>query len=175
MKFIGFVVIFAVGIILNGCQTRPPSAAFKLSVTSLKDRQIQTRLYETKDEVALLASGIGIFQDMGYTLDESEKSVGLITASKNVDATDGGQVALSIFSAVMFGVETAVDKEQKIKVCFVTYPSKTRTGYLARVSFQRIVWDSHGNSRVETLANDELYKKFFDKLSKSVFLEGQKI
>ncbi len=47
---------------------------------------------------------------------------------------------------------------------------------LVRATFQRMVWNMAGQmSRIETLKEPDLYEGFFDKLSKSVFLEEQKI
>ncbi len=71
----------------------------------------------------------------------------------------------------------AIDKEQKINVSFVTHPSKNTEGsYLARVTFQRFIWNTQGQlTRAETIKNNELYEQFFEKLSKSVFLEAYKI
>lgn len=175
MKKIKYILIFFVlGII--GCVTVPKDA-FQLSATSLQDRQIQSRVFETEDEVELLSAGISVLQDMGYSVDEIEKNVGVVTASKNVDATDGGQVAVAIFVALLGGRNMAIDKEQKIKVSFVTQPYKLeRNGYLSRVTFQRIIWNTQEKiTTVETLNNEELYSGFFSKLSKSVFLEGYKI
>ena len=45
-----------------------------------------------------------------------------------------------------------------------------------RVTFQRMVWDVEGNlMRLDTLKNTDIYTGFFDKLSKSVFLEGHTV
>jgi hypothetical protein len=45
-----------------------------------------------------------------------------------------------------------------------------------RVTFQRIVWDLNGRiTRQERVGDAEMYKEFFDKLSKAIFLEGQEI
>ncbi|WP_317932034.1 hypothetical protein [Halioxenophilus sp. WMMB6] len=149
---------------------------FELSTSTLEDRQQQTRLYETEDEVALLSAGIAVLQDMGYNIVTTEKDVGLITASKNVSAKSGKQIAAAIFVAVVTGVDIATDKEQQINVSLVTNRSQLREGYLARVTFQRIVWNDRGRvSRAETIQTPELYEEFFDKLSKSVFLEANKI
>jgi len=47
---------------------------------------------------------------------------------------------------------------------------------VVRATFQRVVWNSYGQlNRLEGLKDPELYKQFFEKLSKSVFLEAQKI
>jgi len=134
-------------------------------------------LFETQNESSILAAGIGVLQDMGYSVDSTEKDAGLVAASKTVDATNGAQVAGMIFIALLGGQPQAIDKEQKIRVSFVTLPSKLdKKGYLARVSFQRIVWNTKGQvTAAETLKDEKLYQEFFDKLSKSVFLEAQKI
>ncbi len=161
--------------IISGCATVPKDA-FLLSPTSLEDRQTQTRLYETEDEIAILSAGIAVLQDMGYSVVETEKNAGLITASKNVDATDGGQVAAAVFVALLGGGAMAIDKEQKINVSLVTNRSKNKEGYLARVTFQRFIWNTQGQlTRAETIQTPELYEEFFGKLSKSVFLEAFKI
>ncbi len=159
---------------LSGCQTIPKDA-FQLSATSLEDRQLQTRKFETTDEMALLSAGVGVLQDMGYTLEATEKSIGLITASKMTDATNAVQVTLAVLAA-LGGTSTPIDKEQKIRVTFVTHPSRDKGSFLARVTFQRIVWNTRGAvSRAESIKDVDLYEGFFDKLSKSVFLEAYKI
>lgn len=172
LEYLLFIGVFG----LVSCVTVPKDA-FQLSATSLQDRQIQSRFFETKKEVELLSAGISVLQDMGYSVDETEKDAGVVTASKNVDATDGGQVAAAIFVALLGGGAMAIDKEQKIRVSFVTLPSKLdRSGYLARITFQRIIWNTQGQiTKAETLKGKELYGQFFDKLSKSVFLEAYKI
>jgi len=177
MKRIILVVTMAGGIVLGGCSVQPPADAFRLNETSLQDRQVQSRFYETGLETELLSAGVAVLQDMGYTLDETERAAGLITASKTVDARiDDGQLALVIFVAAFGGGTIEHDMEQLIKVSFVTYPSRVGVGFVARASFQRVVRNNRGMiSRVETLAEPELYEEFFDKLSKSVFLEGQAI
>lgn len=161
---------------LTACQTIPKDA-FKLSETALQERQLQSRKFSTKDELSLLAAGAGVLQDMGYAIEETEKKAGLITASKNTDATDAGQVALAVFAALFGGQSTAIDKEQKIKVSLVVTPShKEKDTYVVRVTFQRIVWNTRNQiTKAESVKDVEIYQGFFDKLSKSVFLEAHNI
>ena len=167
---------FLICLVLTGCNTIPKDA-FKLQQSSLEARKMQTRKFETKDELALLSAGIAQLQDMGYLIEETEKNVGLVVASKNADATNTGQIVAMVFLAALTGQANAVDKEQKIRVCFVTMPSGIDSGaYFARITFQRIVWNTQGQvTRVETLQEPQMYQEFFSRLSKSVFLEANQI
>lgn len=173
MKYI--IIACALGI--TGCATTPPEDLFQVSDTSLQDRQIQSRFFETENEVALLSAGVAVLQDMGYSIDETETTSGVITASKTVDATNKAQIAGAVLLAVLGGGAMSIDNEQQIRVSFVTTPSKMNNkGYLGRVTFQRVVTNTQGQvTKAETINNEELYTEFFNKLSKSVFLEAQKI
>ena len=118
-KDIKNIFICLLVITLSGCAGIPKDA-FKLSETPLQDRQLQSRMFETKDEVELLAAGAAVLQDMGYFIDETEKDAGLITASKNVDATNPGQVTAAVFIALLGGGAMPIDKVQTIRVSFVS-------------------------------------------------------
>ncbi len=161
---------------LLGCVSIP-QGAFKLQESSLEIRKMQTRKFDTKDEVELLSAGAAQLQDMGYIIDETEKNVGLIVASKDADATNGVQIAQMIAIALLTGVSGPTDKAQKIRVSFVTIPSGANSGsYLARITFQRIVWNDRGHiARVETISDPKIYQDFFSQLSKSVFLEANQL
>jgi len=173
-KIKAIFIVLIICLTLFGCNTIPKDA-FQLSEASLKIRQLQSRKFDTKNEVAILAAGVGVLQDMGYSIETSEKKLGLITASKMSDATNATQVGLAIFVA-LGGGSMPTDKEQKIRVTFVTHGSENEDSFLARVTFQRTVWNTKGQiTRAEALADPELYEGFFEKLSKSIFLEAHKI
>lgn len=159
---------------LSACQTAPPKDAFLLTGSTIEARQMQSRLYETKNEAKLLAACIGVLQDMGYSIDETAKRLGLITASKTVDARSNAQLAGAVTIILLGGRPPPIDRAQTIRVSVVTTPSQLRKGgYIARVTFQRLIINTDGNiSRVETISDKKIYQEFFEKLSKSVFLEG---
>lgn len=162
-------------LIATGCQQTIPKEALQLTQESLELRQMQTRAFDTRDEKKILTAAAGVIQDLGFNIDESETALGVIVGSKDRDATETGQVVGAIFMAVMFGASVPIDKNQKIRASLVTKKSgKSKTSL--RVTFQRIVWDTQGNvSRTESLEEPVMYQEFFEKLSKSVFLEAHSI
>lgn len=178
-----FLLIPLVCITLSGCATTYPKNILKLPEDSLQVRQLQMRQFETTKEEEIISASAGVLQDMGFTLDDSETKLGLIVASKNRDATNAGQVAgatlLTILSALGGSSSDAfsnIDKVQKIRASVVTTLNNEGTKVIVRVTFQRIVWNNAGNiSKLEGLKEPELYQGFFEKLSKAIFLEEQKI
>ena len=168
---------------LVGCATTYPKDFLKLSPASLENRQLQTRQYDTHDEEQIIAACAGVLQDLGFTLDDSETQLGLVVGSKDRDATDAGQVTMATISVLLSALGGSssnafdyIDKVQKIRSSVVTKLSLDGSKVLVRVTFQRIIWNSVGNvSRMETLNDPELYKGFFERLSKAIFLEVQEI
>lgn len=176
------IVVF-LSVSLVGCATTYPKDFLKLSPDSLKNRELQMRQYDTQNEEDILAACAGVLQDLGFTLDDSETELGLVVASKDRDATDAGQVALatvSVFLSALGGSSSNafdyIDKTQKIRASVVSKLSADGSKIIVRVTFQRVVWNNVGDvSKMENLTDPELYQGFFERLSKAVFLEAQKI
>lgn len=172
-----FLPLFLISIlIMTGCQTIPKDA-LSLSPEALAQRQMQTRKYETKDEAKVLAACAGLLQDLGFSLDESETKLGVITSSKMRSAVNAGQQVAAVFVALLGGGYMPTDKEQKMRASVITRPAGEHGEYIAvRVTFQRIVWNTQSQVTVsESLIDPKIYQEFFDKLSKSIFLEAQEI
>lgn len=171
------LALFLISILfITGCQTIPKDA-LSLSPESLAQRQIQTRKYETKDEAKILTACAGLLQDLGFSIDESETKLGVITSSKMRSAVNAAQITTAVFYTLLTGVPMSTDKEQKMRASVITRPVGENGEYIAvRVTFQRIVWNTQGQVTVsESLTDPKLYQEFFDKLSKSIFLEAQGI
>jgi hypothetical protein len=175
----GSIVIMAC--VLWSCAPRIPKEALQLSPESLKNRQLQTRRFDT-DEKTLLSASAAVLQDIGFTIDESETELGTIVCSKRSDATSAGQIVAAILVAALTGAVMPVDKEQFVRASLVTNPShvedtdKTKSRTAVRVTFQRIVTNTQGQvTRRECVNDPEVYREFFEKLSKSLFLEAHEI
>lgn len=164
----------------SGCATIPKDALV-LAPDSLERRQLQTRRIDGVSEKDLLSAAAGVLQDLGFNIDESETRLGVIVASKDRSAFTATQLAGAIALAV-FGVSTSIDKTQKIRVSLVTRPALAADGsprpdsQLLRITIQRMVWNTANQiTRIESIEEPEIYRAFFERLSKSVFLEVQEI
>lgn len=169
---LSFVMFLCLGIL--GCASMP-KGFLKPSEASLEKRQLQMRQYDTTNEEQILTAVSGVLQDLGFNLDDSETKLGFVAASKKADATNAGQIFLLYF----FGGANAAanaDSSQVVKVSVITKPSLDGKKIAVRVTFQRIIWNMNGQiNRVESINDPEIYQKFYDSLSKAIFLEAQKI
>jgi hypothetical protein len=168
---------------LGGCATIPADALV-LAPDSLERRQLQTRRIDGITESKLLSASADVLQDLGFNIDESETRLGVIVASKDRSAVTGSQVVGAILLALAtLGSGTMdIDTTQKFRVSLVTRPAIAQDGaalantQLLRITIQRIVRNSSGTvTRIESIEEPEIYEEFFEKLSKSVFLEVQQI
>lgn len=173
---------FALMLAVSGCATQIPKEALELSPDTLEQRQLQTRRFDGIDEKKLLAASAQVLQDLEFNIDESETRLGVIVASKDRSAVSGGQVTAAVFVALLGGGVMPTDKLQKIRIAVVARPVLIEGGgeapnsHYIRISVQRTIWNtSHQITRVEAINDPLIYQGFFEKLSKSVFLEGQQI
>lgn len=197
---------------LSGCATQVPEGAFDISPDMMAQRQVESRKFTGLGEEEILIASSNVLQDMGFNLENSEVKLGVLTANKQREATNAGEIAGAILMAVIFKVNMATSKDQTIRVSLVIKPatsesvigtmysgatntqqptpSKSAKGkksaaptaapatpesYVVRVTFQRIVRRTDNSTYAETIKDPELYQEFFDKLSKSVFIEAQKL
>ena len=170
------------GVLLaGGCATSIPKDALSLSPDTLERRQLQSRRFDGTDERSVLQASAGVLQDIGFNLDESETELGLIVGSKERSAVEPSQVMLALLGA-FFGAPGTWDKTQKIRVSLVVRPVNLDVpvaeskDFLVRVTFQRIIWDTAQRiTRIEAVDEPEIYREFYAKLSKSLFLEAQQL
>ena len=177
MNRVWWLALLLVVVSVTGCQSQVPRDALRLSPETLEQRQMQTRRFDGVSETDILSASAGVLQDLGFNLDESETELGVLVSSKRRSARIPAQVATAILLDII-GFEMETDVKQKIRASLVTRPvdGESSDNYYVRITFQRVVWNSSNEiSRIERLDSPELYQGFFDKLSKSVFLEAHKI
>ncbi len=174
-----------------------PEELLQLSPESSAHRAMETRMFETPNETELLSASAAVLQDLGFQVSESAREVGFLRAAKERSAREYGQeitrvlVALLSTAASVLGggnafTLTPVDLQQQINASLVTRPlDDAGTRYEVRVLFYRLVWKGSGQSgnayvepgqqRMEMIRDAGIYQQFFARLSKSVFLEAQRI
>jgi len=165
---------------LIGCVTIPPNT-FVTTPELLQQRQLETRRYDGIKEADLISASANVLQDLGFNLENSETKLGVLTANKQRDATNGYEVAGAIVIALLGGGATPISKDQTIRVSLVVRPVNDSTSNpmpdsnFVRVSFQRVVRRTDNSEYAETLRDVQLYQDFYERVSKSVFIEAQKI
>ena len=170
------ILLLAV-IFCGGCQATLPERAFKMPDSALQERQLQTRRFDDIDEETLLAASAGVLQDLGFNLDESESELGLVVASKRKNVAPSAADRIILLLDIIADIDISVDKEQRIRASLVSWPDPNNEGsHFVRVTFQRVVWNTDDViSKREALNDPQLYQRFFEQLSKSVFLEAHSI
>lgn len=171
-KIIAIVLIVSIA----GCVNMPDNL-LATSPKSMERRQIESRKFAGIAEVNLASAVGAVIQDLGFTLEGSETKLGLIVAHKDRDAVQAGEVAAAVVIALLGGRNTAISRDQKIRVSVVVLPTadKVKESWQVRATFQRIVTRTDNTQFAETLEDPKLHTEFFEKLSKAVFLEAQKI
>ena len=178
-RFVVSIIVFL--FLFASCAPTIPKKALQLSKENLKDRQLQTRRFDT-DEKTLLSASAAVLQDLGFNINESETDLGVIVCSKQREAESAGQVVGAVLVALLTGAVMPVDKEQLIRASLVTRPAhidetdKSKCQTAVRITFQRIVSNTQGQTtRREGINEAEIYQEFFDKLAQSLFLEAHEI
>ena len=177
----GLLAVLALG----ACATQPAAEPFALAPESPQYRAAQTRGFETRDANELLSASAAVLQDLGFHLDESVRELGFLRAAKERSAREHGQELLRLAVMILsFGkVLMPVDLQQQIAATLVTRPlDASGTRQEVRVMFYRVIWEGDGyaddqylppgGQRMAMVRDPELYRQFFAKLSKAVFLEA---
>ncbi|GEM_PF-378896 len=177
---------------------------FQLSPASAANKSMQTRRFETDDGDELLSAAAAALQDLGFQVTEADRTLGFLRAAKERSARETGQEwmqGLTAFFTTLLTIAGAaggsassaiiippVDLQQQINASLVAHPlaeSDDGKRFEVRVKFYRLVWKGEGQSgdtyippgeqKMEMIRDAEMYQRFFARLNKSVFLEGERI
>lgn len=180
-------VALAILSVACGCASGPPAKAYRLPATTLEVRELQTRSFAA-DEAEILGASVALLQDMEYNVDEVETRLGVLSASKVVDADRAAQkaglIALDVVNLVLAALAgstggssayATADDQLGLKLTLVVLPSLAREGdYTARVTLQSALYDKAGAVKKLSFVEDpEVFQEIFDKLSKALFLETE--
>jgi hypothetical protein len=130
-------------------------------------RERQTARFDVP-ESRLLVEATQVLQDLGFTIEESAPRYGVLAGSKDRDAVETGQVVAQVAVTVAFALlgvryDPVWDTDQIIRTTLTTAPAAGGQTML-RVSFERIVTNNKGLSRVEELTAEEFSLGFFERV-----------
>ena len=149
-----FCVLYSccVLLVIAGCKTVPKPEEFFHPV-SLEERQMQTRIYPSNDEIYILKVCADVLLDNDFQVREAESRLGWVDASK-------------------FKVVQYLNFYAFVYVSVVTLPVQGRSGAIAvRVIFHQV----KPGQGVLMVKDPAIYQEFFANLSKALFLEAQQI
>lgn len=168
-----------------------PESFFQLEASSARYKALQSRVVEASKDQELLSASAAVLQDLGFQIEESIVDAGMLRAVKERSAREYSQ-EIGRFFIFVLGVfaQTAiiipVDLHQQIAATLVMHPIENSTSrFNVRIMFYRKLWKGDGSSggqsippgtqTMEMINDPEIYRHFFAKLSKSVFLEIHQI
>ena len=163
---------------------------FQHNPTSPADLASQTRYFATADGTAVLDASTSVLQDMGYRIKGGERELGLVFGDKVAETPGAGPghavveavlVTLSIIASVYVGQDLIMQlPEQIAQTVYVSLlvtrePPEQPVSVRVRLSIDRdMIYDS-GLTKADHTELPMVYQEFFEKLSKSVFLEAELI
>jgi hypothetical protein len=171
--------------LLSSCATSQPEY-FSPAQSSVAARKMQARTYVAVEESDVMSAAAAVLQDMGYSIDEVEARLGVLSASKRADATnrlqafgtltlDSMKCALTFLMACSGNYYGEIDDVQDIRLTLVSMP-RDDGSVAVRVTIQRRIYDKRGRlAEQSTITDVDVYESLFAKLSKAVFLEEQGI
>lgn len=140
--------------------------------TQLQLREFQTRTYDVKESKIAMKALVNAFQDDGYIIKHAVVDLGLLTASKELDAgtSFGEKFWLTFFWGVNAKWKSNITIEATANV--TEFAEQTRV----RVIFQAKIFDNKGGVvEVKQVDDEQFYKEFFAIVDKGMFLEKEKI
>lgn len=154
---------------LSGCMM--PGGGAQMQQTQLQEREYQTRAFDTEDQKAVMKALVGALQDDGFVISQANTDLGLLTAQKEVDVKDAGEVALSTLlagSKAVYKNNAIMDATANVSA----FGKQTRV----RLNVVQKVMDNKGVVMdVQPVANQAFYQSFFETVSKSLFILNQKL
>lgn len=159
--------LFVICSLIVSCVTAPP----KPEKTQLQIREYQTRTYEISDPKLIMKAMLNVLQDDGFVVKNAVPELGLLSAIKEIDVENKTEAFWATFWA---GYYATWNKNHHIEAtCNV---SEYGDYCKVRVSFQRKILDNKGGIReISQIEDEKFYQVFFSKVSKSIFIQRQKL
>jgi len=160
----GFALLLALG----GC-AMPGGPGIQES--QLQTREYQTRAFDTTDQKKVMQALVSALQDEGFVISQANTDLGLITAQKELNVRNNGE---AIIATLFAGRDATYQNNAVVEAtCNVSsFGQQTRV----RINVQQKVMDNKGSVMdVQPITDQKQYQDFFEAISKSLFIQNQKL
>jgi hypothetical protein len=129
----------------------PPPEAFVLGRTPQAEREMQTRVFATDDEGAVLAACIAVLERHGFAAEDQDRALGVIVAAKDA---------------------TSDNERTRLRASLATQPAgEFSLDTVLRVTFQRLAWNARGReTKREAVREASEYTGFFEEVESELSL-----
>ena len=111
--------VFLLTIIIAGCQTDSRQQILATDKSQVELRSIQSRVFDTSDQVLTVRTVIATLQDLGFTIDKVDQDIGVVSATKaekylmkmTVSSRQRGTKQTVVRASAQFNLEAVSDSE----------------------------------------------------------------
>jgi hypothetical protein len=177
-------MLFIVCLLVWGCA----SGGVSPEQSQLQIREFQTRSYDTKDTLMVLKALLNVLQDEKFIVQNADKDLGLLSASKEVDVHSDTQVASSVLTRIMlgfcmggaFGAVKGATRDARWKKNSVIECSGNVSEFgeetRVRINFQMKTLNNKNEVvDIKQIEDPKYYQDFFSKVDKGIFIEKEGI
>ena len=138
--------------------------------TQLEIRQIQTRTFDTQDQVLVMKAVLNVLQDDGFIVNNANSELGLISASKEIPTEKIEKSEMRRRFGVHIHAHFVL-----IEASATVSPFDRQTR--VRTNFQVKFFDDDRKKllTVSQLLEGNFYQEFFFKVDKGIFIQKEKI
>lgn len=179
MKILKFFGIFAFVLLFSACVHIPTAKDFlTMENVTAQERELTTKSFGTKDYDKVFTAALKTIEGVNFQTTLLDNNFGLITSTKLADGQviKGQRFWLGLATIASCAIGQCRDMYQNAKDTQRIYSTivviPRNNDILVRLTLQRIFYNIYGQIiSTEVLKTPELYTQFFEKLSKSIFIE----
>lgn len=136
-------------------------------------RAVQSRSFAGRGRVDVMRAAAHALRDLGFTVEEVDDEMGLLSASTERGISEPGNAALEFGVLMLIGLDLDMPEREQLSVSLVVSGRDDRAVY---VSCERRVWTQAGfvmGSETGRVEQPEFYERLFDAMSTALFLEDE--
>lgn len=80
--FVKVLAVACLGMVLTACQANSRQQILSMDKTQVALRSTQSRVFDTEDMTLTVRTAIATLQDLGFTIDKVDQTLGLVSATK---------------------------------------------------------------------------------------------